>query len=242
MPIPKRVIKKVHEEIDTAFARLRARFFTGGGKELHIGWTPYEGLTGLYRAAAEAAGGYPEQETSQGLLEIADAYLEGVKARLRSDVLSTLAAAQKATESQPEDLGTKLSEIWEKATADVERVVDTESQRARQTGSLDGIQQASAAMGVDDPVVYWVVVRDTKLCSECKRLHLLESGIPRVWKLSEVGSAYHTRGEEQPKHNGLHPHCRCTLTYLPPGMGFTATGMIKWKGPGHDELAEQRSA
>lgn len=241
MPVPKRIIARVNEEIESTFARLRARFFSGSDKQLHIGYTPYEGLRGLYRAAVINAGGTPEKETELGLMEIADSYIEGVKARLRSDTLAAIGAAQKGTGDEQEDLPTKLTELWDKVSAEVERVADTEAQRARQTGSLDGISQISAAMGVEDPVVFWIVVRDNILCSECKRLHLLPDGVtPRVWKLSEVGSNYHKKGEDQPKHNGLHPHCRCTLTYLPPGMGFTPTGLVKWKGPGHDEYAKQR--
>jgi hypothetical protein len=237
MPISKRIVSRINEEIETAFARLRTRFF-GGDKELRIGWTPYEGLAGLYRASVEGAGGVPEKETEQNLVDIAHAYLEGVKARLRSETLAAITAADRGTETQ-KDLGTRLTEVWEKASSEVERVADTEAQRARQTGALDGISQASAAMGVEDPTVFWVVVRDARLCDECRRLHLLPSGKPRVWKLSEVGSDYHKKGEEFPKHNGLHPHCRCTLTFLPPGMGFSASGMIKWIGSDHDEYAAQ---
>jgi hypothetical protein len=240
MPIPKRIINRVNDEIETTFQRLRTRFFAGGDKQLRIGWSPYEGLSGLYRMAAEAAGGEPDKETEQGLLEIASSYLEGVKSRLRSDVLSTIGAYAKDPDPDPEELSSQLATIWDKATTEVERVVDTESQRARQVGSLDGISQASAAMGVDDPTVFWVVVRDARLCGECKRLHLLPSGKPRLWKLSQVGSEYHTRGDDVPKHAGLHPHCRCTLTFLPPGFGFDGGGMVKWIGPGHDEYAAQQ--
>lgn len=239
MPVPKKIAKRVGEEIETTFERLRQRLFAGGDKQLRIGWSPYEGLGGLYRAATEAAGGVAEKETEQGLLEIAEAYLDGVKARLRSDVLAAIGSSWKATEDEPQDLGTKLTELWGKATTEVERVVDTEAQRARQTGSLDGIVQSSAAMGVDDPTVFWVVMRDSSLCDECKRLHLRPDGKPRLWKLSEVSSEYHKKGEDRPSHAGLHPHCRCTLTQLPPGFSFDNNGMVKWKAPGHDEYAAQ---
>ena len=39
---------------------------------------------------------------------------------------------------------------------------------------------------------------------------MLPDGItPRVWKMSEMGSGYHKKGDSSPKIGGLHPRCRC---------------------------------
>jgi len=79
-------------------------------------------------------------------------------------------------------------------------------------------------------------------CNECKKLHLMDDmTTPRVWKLSDLGHGYHKRGEESPKVNGLHPACRCTLTMLTPGFGFSDQGKIKWVKLEHDEHAAQES-
>ena len=96
-------------------------------------------------------------------------------------------------------------------------------------------------MGDEDPVVYFVTVRDEHLCAECRRLHLMEDGsTPRLWRSSEVGHAYHKRGDPDPKVHGLHPHCRCTPVSLAPGYGFDAAGRPTFVRLGHDALAEQR--
>ena len=72
-------------------------------------------------------------------------------------------------------------------------------------------------------------------------LHLLKDRkTPRLWKLSEVGSDYHKKGDSEPKFAGLHPNCRCKLTYLAKGFGFDAAGEVKYIAPDHDEFKVQR--
>jgi len=86
-----------------------------------------------------------------------------------------------------------------------------------------------------------VVIKDKDLCPECARLHLLEDGVtPRVWLLSDVGHAYHKRGEPNPKMGGLHPHCRCSMVTLMPGYGFVA-GRVGYIAKGHDQLEHQKT-
>ena len=72
-------------------------------------------------------------------------------------------------------------------------------------------------------------------------LHLLpDKKTPRLWKLSEIGHEYHKKGDPNPKLPGLHPNCRCKLTYLAQGFGFDKDGKVTWKGVDHDELEFQR--
>ena len=244
MPVPKKVAQRISEEISESFARLRRRFLGGGDKQLQIAWQPHDNLAAIYRQAAKQAGGIPLKETQQGLEEIAAAYLDGVEARLRSGVLAAVGSATKSPEGIDEAvLGAELGKLWDRAHTDIAATLDSEVQRARQTGALDGIVQSSAAMGVEDPTVFWIPVRDDILCDECKRLHLTGglASKPRVWKLSQVSSGYHVRGEDKPSHSGLHPHCRCTLTMCPPGFGFKGQALT-YIGPDHDEYAAQQGA
>jgi hypothetical protein len=96
-------------------------------------------------------------------------------------------------------------------------------------------------MDIDDPVVYWVIVRDEHVCGECVRLHMLPDGVtPRCWYLSEVGHGYHKKGQDNPKVGGLHPHCRCSMVTLLPGYGFSASGNVAFISLNHDEVARQR--
>jgi hypothetical protein len=120
-----------------------------------------------------------------------------------------------------EKLRTHLDDVMKEMGTHVEAIVDTEASNARNVSLMDGIVRINAVRGIDDPVVYFVVVRDNVTCPECIKLHLLEDKrTPRVWKLSEVGQGYHKRGDDHPKIGGLHPHCRCTMVTLLPGFGF----------------------
>ena len=92
-----------------------------------------------------------------------------------------------------------------------------------------------------DPTVFFIVTIDDVTGPEEFVLHLLPDGkTPRVWKLSEIGSAYHKVGDSNPKFPGLHPNCRCKLTYLAAGWGFDDAGYIKFIGLDHDEFKAQR--
>jgi hypothetical protein len=122
-----------------------------------------------------------------------------------------------------EKLRVHLDDVMKEMATHVEAIVDTEASNARNVSLMDGIVRINAARGIDDPVVYFVVVRDNVTCDECIKLHLLkDKRTPRVWKLSEVGQGYHKRGDDHPKIGGLHPHCRCTMVTLLPGFGFKA--------------------
>jgi hypothetical protein len=106
---------------------------------------------------------------------------------------------------------------------------------------MDGVVGANAAVGVEDPVVFFVIVRDGNVCKECIRLHMMPDGTtPRLWYLSEVGHGYHKKGEETPKIGGLHPHCRCVMTTLMPGFGFNEGGFVKYISKDYNAIQEQR--
>jgi hypothetical protein len=97
----------------------------------------------------------------------------------------------------------------------------------------------NASEAVEDPVVFWIIVRDQYCCDECRDIHM-KDGVPRVWKMSEVNSGYHKKGDDRPSVEGLHPHCRCQITTLLPGYGFNAAGFVTYKGNGWNEFDYQR--
>ena len=97
-------------------------------------------------------------------------------------------------------------------------------------------------MGIDDPVVAFIPVKDKDLCEECERLHLMSDRIcPRVWFYSEIQGGYFHRGDDTPSWNLLHPHCRCTPSTVLPGFGFDGNGRVMWIKQGFLELDFQRS-
>lgn len=239
MTRPKTAFQKVSDAVKDMFDALRAQFLPKEGKNLNIGFTS---LPDLYNQSVRASGGVPNPETAESLMEIAETYLDAAQARTEANIKHVLQAHKHSKkDEQPIDVHTAIEEQVEKATSEVDRIVDTESQRARSVGAWEGINQAAAKMGIDDPTVFFVVVRDQYLCDECKRLHLLpDLTTPRVWKMSEISHEYHVRGQENPSIQGLHPHCRCTKTILFPGFGFDSDGATTYISPGYDEYAKQR--
>lgn len=219
------------------------------GKRLYIAYKPELTLKGIFDAAAAEEGVVPDQDVLKTLLKISNAYIDATKERAKAKVVQSVQAflteaSNTGVETSVETvLGGKLYEVMGEASRDLKRIFETESTVVRNTSIMDGIVKTNALAGVDDPTVFFVTVRDQHRCSECTRLHVQPDQVtPRVWKLSEVGSSYHKKGDSNPKVGGLHPHCRCVLTTLMPGYGFDAGGKVQYKSPGYDEYSTQRSS
>lgn len=217
------------------------------GKQIYIGAKPRVSLPSLFEAASAEERVRADARLLEGLLDIADGYIEAqrnqTKARTVKAVEAWLNEAQ--AEGVKTDLqtvlGGELEQVFGKVTSDMHRIVATEATAARNTGTLDGIVRVNASQGIEDPIVYFVVVRDDSLCAECKRLHLLDDETtPRLWYLSELRHSYHKKGDDAPSLNGEHPHCRCSLVTLMPGYGFDGSGMVEFVAVDHDEMKVQR--
>lgn len=246
--LSKGAIKVIHNAIDLLFEKARARFLgRKPPKQIKFTYNPHLTLPGIFNAASAEERTKPDPQILDSLTQIAEGYFDAHQARAKSQVVKAVDSFLKEAEAKGEEgdveevLGQQLESIWEKTTADLTKVVDTESTNARNTGVLDGIIKINAAVGNNDSVVYWVVVRDGDLCEECRRLHLMPDGIsPRCYYLSEVGQGYHRKGQDSPKVGGLHPHCRCSIATLMRGYGFI-NGAVTYIGPDHDEVEKQRA-
>lgn len=209
----------VAQKVEDLFDRLKARFL--GPKYLPVdkriiitGWAPELTLPGVFRAAAASEGVRADDHVEDTLAGIASRYLDAVRERTKAQVLQavTTTLRQALSGGVKTDvqtvLGGQLSRVWADVSHQVETIIDAETQTAKGMGVLEGITRINAHLGVEDPVVYFMVVHDDLLCKECRRLHLLPDGVtPRVWLLSEVKTGYHKRGEDTPSVSGLHPHC-----------------------------------
>lgn len=243
-------IKLINKAVDELFDRLHQRVRGDkdwtGGKKLRIAYKKDHTLQGLFEAASREEGVTPHMDVLKPLLNIAGSYLDAVREKTKAKVVQGVQsflqeAATKGVATDVETvLGGQLADVWKETTSDIKRLVETESTVVRNTGLMDGILRTNAMLGIDDPTVFFVIVRDGNACGECMRLHVMPDGVtPRVWKMSEVGSGYHKKGQDNPKIGGLHPHCRCQLTTLMPGFGFGADGRVTYIKPGHDEYAKQ---
>ncbi len=245
-------LRIVHRAVDGLFDRLKLRTLgpdaaPRGPKNLYFDARPDLSLPGIYRRAATEEYTKPDEDVLHSLVKTAESYLEAQREHTKALVVQAVNAwladsAKKKTESTLDTvLGGHLADIWGKMTTAVTKIVDSESTRARNMGTLEGISKISSSAGIDDPAVYFVVVKDTETCAECKRLHLqADERTPRVWRLSEVATGHHLRGQDHPSIAGLHPHCRCTLSIIMPGYGFDVGGSIRFVGFGHDEFRYQR--
>lgn len=243
----------IHRAVDTVFDRLKGRVLgpefapSRLDKEIYIGHHPELSVPGIYRRAAYEEGTKPNETVLNSLSRIAEGYIDGERERTKARVTAAVDtwlrdAAQKRIKTDlPTVLQGQLSQIWGDMTSAVTKIVNSQSTSARNMGTLEGISKVNTASGIADPTVFFIIVRDGEACHECTHLHLLANKItPRVWKLSEVASGYHERGEEFPSVLGLHPDCRCTISTLMPGFGFNAAGMVKYIGPDYDEYRVQR--
>lgn len=242
--LPKAVVDKIGAAVDSLFDKVKLRLLGPRlmPKRLYITYSREKSLPGLYEAAHIEERGIPDKEHLDQLLRTAGNYIDSLRHKAKAKtVVAVQAWMQKPGADVHTVLGGELADLYGSLKSEVHRVVDSEAQNVRNVGAMEGIARANASMGIEDPWVFFVVVRDEHLCEECRKLHLMPDGVtPRLWRLSEIGHGYHERGEDHPKVGGLHPHCRCSMSTLMPGFGFDKVGMVVWKGDKHSESDKQR--
>ena len=248
--LTKGVIKLIHQAVDSTYDAVVSKFLERPpfGKQIRIGWTPKETLGSIFRAASLEERTKADESVLSNLLDIAVGYVDASRSRTKSQVVQAVEAwmndahARGVTAPVETVLGGQLHKIFGEAQRSMHRILDSEATTARNLGTLDGIIAINTASGVEDPIVYKVVVRDADLCETCRRLHLLPDGVtPRVWKLSELTHGYGSKDDDAPTIGPQHPHCRCSIVTVMEGYGFDASGHIDYIAPGHDEYKKQNS-
>jgi 8-oxo-dGTP pyrophosphatase MutT (NUDIX family) len=244
--------RKIKNAIDDLYDKVKTRLLgpNATGKRIYVTFDRNFSIPGIFESGSYEESVKPDLDILESLIRVTKDYLDASKERTKAKVIheiNGLIAEARHSGGMDRDefrgvVNTKLTEVWADATNSVHTIIDTEVNHAKNVSVLDGIVGANLHSGVEDPVVYFVVVRDEDLCDECKRLHLLSDGkTPRVWKLSELSHGYHKKGEDSPSIGGLHPHCRCTLVTLMPGYGFTEGGFVSYKKAGYLEYDKQHS-
>lgn len=186
-----------------------------------------------------------EEETLKVILRIADGYVGALKKRTQARVIQDINAYMLEQNAKHESVSlNETKKIFrnemDKAGKHFKLISNTESNKTVNTGTALQISKVGASNGEEDPTVFFIVVKDDVTGPEEFVLHLLpDRNTPRVWKLSEIGHEYHKKGDADPKMAGLHPNCRCKLTYLAEGFGFE-DGKVTWKGLEHNEFEIQR--
>lgn len=236
--------------VDRLFSRakLRLGLLRDSGRDKRIVATldPDLSLPGLYEASARGHGLPPRPGATQEVRRSASGFLEAqaeaAKAAVGRIVHHLTAGDKVISANDRKELEEALGTVLDRTGDAVERIVDSEATAARNLAGIDAIGALNAASGVDDPVVFFVIVRDGKACDECVDLHLLDDGVtPKLWYLSECEKSYHKRGSGRPSTMGEHPRCRCSMTTMMPGYGFSESGLVRFVAPGHREIEKQRA-
>jgi hypothetical protein len=134
--------------------------------------------------------------------------------------------------------------------AEIIRMVDTETNQAKNLGIVDAIRKMTAPLGIKDPTVVFIGPNDKYTCEECKRLFFTDGVNPRPWKMSELKQGDGKRGDLTPSlghhlassSSNCHQEdqeCRHCLASVLPGYGFK-NGSSVYIEPGYDYYAECR--
>lgn len=216
-------------------------------KLLILNTQPNYGLANLFvQAMGNKEPNYVEADALKSLLSSAHGYIESLKNRTRSSVTERIDGLVKEAKYAKrnltkEEVESVIQDEMIRARAMLKTTIEAETTKVRNMGSAMEVTRVAAQTGDYDPDVFFVVVRDGSTCTECIKLHLMKDGFtPRLWKLSELKQGYHKRGEPNPSACGLHPHCRCTLTYLSKGYGFK-NGVATYIKSGFDAYTHQRA-
>lgn len=230
--------------VDRVYDQLTSRLMgPTRGKQVVLGFDPEVSMPGVFVHAARSKGlKTPDPDSLATILDVTQSHLDGQRASVKARVMRAVEEGVGRGEDPAGAVATELEGLWTKVESEVSRVVETEMTLARNTGFLEAVGHVNAKLGIDDPLVYFVVVRDRYLCGDCRSLHLMPDGVtPRVWRRSELSSGYRKRGEMRPSLAGSHPSCRCSLTTVLPGYGFDSAGMLTYVGKDHNEYSHQHS-
>ena len=247
--IGKESISKVVEKI---FDRIALQFIGDipslrNKKRLIISSEPNFGLSHLFIQAMEnKVPNHIEKDVLKSLLESSNGYIESLKSKTMSNVTERIDGLAREAQIQKrkiteEEIEEVLEEELGKARTHMATIIESESSKLRNLGTMMNISRIAATIDDDDPTVFFLVIKDQETCKECKRLHLMPDEVtPRLYKFSELRQGYHKRGDDAPSAFGLHPHCRCPLSYLVKGYGFDEKGKIKFTALGFDAYSIQK--
>lgn len=187
-----------------------------------------------------------ERDALKSLLVSANGYVESLKNRTKSTITERIDGLAKESgfkkrKLEESEIQSIISEEMQKAKSHLKTIAESEGTKLRNIGSAMEISKVASNIGDEDPTVFFTVVRDKVTCSECIRLHMMpDKSTPRAWKFSEIKHGFHKRGEDTPSISGIHPHCRCSLTYLSKGFGFK-NGKLSFIDEKHDEHKKQNN-
>jgi hypothetical protein len=244
-------LKSLENTLKSKFDRLSLRFLgliPRRIEEKHVIFkTSKENLISIFlRSLGTRNPNKLEEQTLKTMLNVANGYMNSLRDKTVAKVVHDVDSYVRNQKSQDKSISINainkmVEKEMDKASNHIKLIANAESNKAGNVGTALQIAKIAEERKEDDPTIFFIVTIDDVTGPEEFVLHLLpDEKTPRVWKLSEIGHEYHKVGDPNPKLPGLHPNCRCKLTYLAPGWGFDASGRITYKGPNWDEFKSQR--
>src|ERR1035437_117950 len=119
-----------------------------------------------------------EKDVLRSILVSSHGYIEGLKHRTSSNVVESVDAIVKEAKIKgshvtADQVAEIISQQMSKARSDMKLIAEAETTKTRNMGHTMEIASKAIGQGIEDPTVFFIVVRDGSLCSECKRLHML---------------------------------------------------------------------
>jgi very-short-patch-repair endonuclease len=154
-----------------------------------------------------------ERDVLRSILNSSFGYIESLKNRTSSNVVESVDALVKEAKVKGEHVSSAqvaevISAEMTKARGNMKLIAEAETTKTRNMGHTMEIAGSAKEQGIDDPSVFFIIVRDGQTCNECVRLHMMPDGVtPKIYKMSELSMGYHKRGDNSPSACGEHPHC-----------------------------------
>lgn len=246
---------QIKEIVERLFDRMALKLLGGipslrNKKNLFFSAERHVGLANLFlEAMNNKQPNALEQDVLKGMLESSHAYIEALKHTTRANIVDQVDGLIKEAKANGEIVNQQqIEEVlqieFKKARSALKTVAESSGTKVRNVGSVMDISRVAAERNIDDPNVFFSVIRDKSTCQYCIKNHLHEDGTPKVFKLSEIKQGYLSTDDKKSGEVsvcGLHPSCRCTICYLSPGYGFKR-GKLEYISQHHDEYTKQKEA
>lgn len=245
---------KIKELVEHLFDRISLKLLGNipslkNRKNLFFSADKHVGLANLFvQAMNNKQPNILEEDVLKGLLDSSHGYIEALKNTTRSNIVEQVDGLIKEAKANgrtvnEDEVKEVLMKEFKKAKSAIKMTAESSGTKIRNVGSVMDIARVASERGINDPNVFFSVIRDRNTCQWCIKNHLREDGTPRVFKLSEIRHGFLSTEEKKAGEVsvcGAHPECRCTISYLSPGFGFK-WGKLEYISQYHDEYSKQRS-
>ncbi len=177
--------KTIENKIAFLFANLNAKFLGPRVSDRAL-WINYDrslSLPGMYEAALKDENGFPSYEVLDSLIGTAKNYLEALRLKTTNRIIQIVENhLNQAEEATPLSIETAIKQVWPSISANLSAIIDHETQTAKNVALIEGIVRSNQNIGIDNPIVGFLVVHDKDLCLAAEELVVMSN-----WEEKPVG-------------------------------------------------------